>query len=106
MPKDGVRFDIAIALGLMVTSGQMPLVALQDVECLGEQALWGAIRPFQECCLLRWLRERTLIIPAVNTEKACLVSGVGIAVNHLLELVVHFNENAVIAPSQSSGLLH
>ncbi|KPB55453.1 Mg-chelatase subunit D/I family [Pseudomonas coronafaciens pv. oryzae] len=69
----------------MVTSGQMPLVALQDVECLGE---------------------RTLIITAVNTEKACLVSGVGIAVNHLLELVVHFNENAVIAPSHSSGLLH
>ncbi|RMP23989.1 Mg-chelatase subunits D/I family, ComM sub protein [Pseudomonas coronafaciens pv. coronafaciens] len=51
--------------------------------------------------------ERTPIIPAVNAEEACLASGLRvIAVNHLLELVAHFNGRTVIAPYQSSGLLH
>ncbi len=36
LPKDGGRFDLAIALGLLAASGQVPLTALQDVECLGE----------------------------------------------------------------------
>lgn len=58
LPKDGGRFDLAIALGLLAASGQIPLVALQDVECLGELALSGAIRPIQGCCLPRWRRVR------------------------------------------------
>ncbi|AAZ33836.1 Mg-chelatase subunits D/I family, ComM subfamily protein [Pseudomonas savastanoi pv. phaseolicola 1448A] len=110
LPKDGGRFDLAIALGLLAASGQVPLVALQDVECLGELALSGAIRPIQgvlPAALAARAAERTLIIPAVNAEEACLASGLRvIAVNHLLELVAHFNGRTVIAPYQSSGLLH
>lgn len=110
LPKDGGRFDLAIALGLLAASGQIPLVALQDVECLGELALSGAIRPIQgvlPAALAARAAERTLIIPAVNAEEACLASGLRvIAVSHLLELVGHFNGRTVIAPYQSSGLLH
>ncbi|MQQ37441.1 YifB family Mg chelatase-like AAA ATPase [Pseudomonas sp. SZ57] len=110
LPKDGGRFDLAIALGLLAASGQVPLVALQDVECLGELALSGAIRPIQgvlPAALAARAVERTLIIPAVNAEEACLASGLRvIAVSHLLELVAHFNGRTVIAPYQSSGLLH
>ena len=47
LPKYGGRFDLAIALGLLAANGQVPLTALQDVECLGELALSGAIRPIQ-----------------------------------------------------------
>ncbi len=42
-----------------------------------------------------------------DAEEACLASGLRVlAVNHLLELVAHFNGRTVIAPYQSSGLLH
>ena len=47
LPKDGGRFDLAIALGLLGANGQIPLAALQDIECLGELALSGALRPVQ-----------------------------------------------------------
>ncbi len=45
LPKDGGRFDLAIALGILAASGQLPGTALDGLECLGELALSGAIRP-------------------------------------------------------------
>ena len=110
LPKDGGRFDLAIALGLLAANGQIPLVALQDVECLGELALSGAIRPIQgvlPAALAAREAGRTLIIPAINAEEASLASGLRvIAVNHLLELIAHFNGQTPIMPYQASGLLH
>lgn len=47
LPKDGGRFDLAIALGILAGSGQLPIAALRDIECLGELALSGAVRPVQ-----------------------------------------------------------
>ena len=47
LPKDGGRFDLAIALGLLAASGQLPAAALEQVECLGELALSGALRPLK-----------------------------------------------------------
>ncbi|MHA7835354.1 MAG: YifB family Mg chelatase-like AAA ATPase [Algiphilus sp.] len=45
LPKEGGRFDLAIALGMLLASGQLPRDALQDVEVLGELSLSGAVRP-------------------------------------------------------------
>ena len=47
LPKDGGRFDLAIALGILAASGQVPAAALANLECLGELALSGALRPIQ-----------------------------------------------------------
>src|SRR5690554_3772031 len=45
LPKDGGRFDLAIALGILAASGQVPNAPLHDYECLGELALSGELRP-------------------------------------------------------------
>ena len=47
LPKDGGRFDLAIALGILAASGQVPAAALVQMECLGELALSGELRPVQ-----------------------------------------------------------
>ncbi len=44
LPKEGGRFDLPIALGILVASGQLPDNALEGYECLGELALGGGIR--------------------------------------------------------------
>ncbi|THG69635.1 magnesium chelatase, partial [Pseudomonas sp. A-1] len=44
LPKDGGRFDLAIALGILAASGQLPAASLENLECLGELALSGALR--------------------------------------------------------------
>lgn len=44
LPKEGGRFDLAIAVGILVASAQLPEAPLQQLELLGELALSGEIR--------------------------------------------------------------
>lgn len=109
LPKDGGRFDVAIALGILAASGQIPAAALEHVECLGELALSGAIRSVQgvlPAALAARAAGRALVVPLANAEEACLASGLEvIAVEHLLQLVAHFAAREVIEPYVASGLL-
>ena len=109
LPKDGGRFDVAIALGILAASGQLPAAALEQVECLGELALSGAIRPVQgvlPAALAARAAGRTLVVPLANAEEACLACGLRvIAVEHLLQVVAHFAGRSVIEPYVASGLL-
>ena len=43
LPKGGGRFDLPIALGILVASGQLPAAGLDGVECLGELNLDGSL---------------------------------------------------------------
>ncbi len=110
LPKDGGRFDLAIALGILAASMQVPALTLDNMECLGELALSGAIRPVQgvlPAALAARAAGRTLVVPQANAEEASLASGLTvIAVDHLLQLVAHLNGHAPIKPFESSGLLH
>lgn len=109
LPKDGGRFDLAIALGILAASGQVPAIALEHLECLGELALSGAIRPVQgvlPAALAARAAGRTLVVPKANAEEASLASGLTvIAVEHLLEVAAHLNGQTSIAPYQAQGLL-
>ena len=44
LPKDGARFDLAIALGILAASGQIPKESLDQYEFAGELALTGELR--------------------------------------------------------------
>lgn len=109
LPKDGGRFDLAIALGILAASGQMPALALEQVECLGELALSGHIRSVQgvlPAALAARAVGRSLVVARENAEEASLACGLEvIAVEHLLQAVAHFNGQAPIAPFVSNGLL-
>ncbi|VVM70798.1 YifB family Mg chelatase-like AAA ATPase [Pseudomonas fluorescens] len=110
LPKDGGRFDLAIALGILSASVQVPTLTLDDVECLGELALSGAVRAVRgvlPAALAARKAGRTLVVPRANAEEACLASGLKvIAVDHLLEAVAHFNGHMPIAHYVSDGLMH
>lgn len=109
LPKDGGRFDLAIALGILAASGQLPADALSSLECLGELALSGAIRPVQgvlPAALAARQAGRTLVVPKDNAEEASLATGLSVlAVDHLLELVAHLSGQTPLAPYQPQGLL-
>jgi magnesium chelatase family protein len=109
LPKDGGRFDLAIALGILAASGQVPAEALANLECLGELALSGALRPIQgvlPAALAARAAGRTLVVPRANAEEACLASGLTVlAVEHLLELAAHLTGQTRLEPYQAVGLL-
>ena len=78
LPKEGGRYDLAIALGILAASGQLPVQALADVEVLGELALTGELKPVDGVlpAALATAREaRRLIVPAANGAEAALAAG-------------------------------
>ena len=66
LPKDGGRFDLAIALGILAASVQVPALMLDDIECLGELALSGEVRAVKgvlPAALAARKAGRTVIVP-------------------------------------------
>ena len=44
LPKEGGRYDLSIAIGLLIASGQLQTNLIQDYELIGELALTGELR--------------------------------------------------------------
>ena len=79
LPKEGGRFDLPIALGILAASGQIPLSALSDKEFIGELSLTGdcrSVRGVLPSALAVAKVNRSLILPADNVAEAALVEQV------------------------------
>jgi len=94
LPKEGGRFDLPIAIGILAASNQLPANELFDYEFAGELALSGELRPIIgeiPLTLACQSAGRTLIVPEANAEKSQWVNANKvIAVNHLQQLFPHF----------------
>jgi magnesium chelatase family protein len=78
LPKEGGGFDLPIALGMLAASKQIPNIAFDDHEFLGELSLNGELRSVRGV-LPAAIRcrdsKRILVIPTVNAAEAALVKG-------------------------------
>jgi len=104
IPKDGGRFDLPIALGIIQAKHKRRWQS-ENVELLGELALSGELRPVTgiiPAALAAKAAGRRLIVPAANAMEASLVPGVrASAAAHLLEVIADLdgsNALPVIAP--------
>ena len=93
LPKEGGRFDLAIALGILAASRQIPDSELLDYEFAGELALSGELRAVQGILpmVLQTCRaQRTLVIANDNIDEATLVKDARIiAGKQLLTITAH-----------------
>ncbi|MEO5622380.1 MAG: magnesium chelatase domain-containing protein, partial [Dokdonella sp.] len=93
LPKDGGRFDLPIALGILAANGMLPHAALADCEFIGELALSGELRPVRGVlpAVLHATRAgRRVVVPRENGAEAALVSGADVRVaGSLLEVCAH-----------------
>jgi len=80
LPKEGGRFDLPIALGILAASGQIDRDALQGFEFLGELALTGEVRQIDgvlPAVLAAAQAGRRLVVPAGNGAEAALAGDAG-----------------------------
>jgi magnesium chelatase family protein len=102
LPKEGGRFDLPIALGILAASGQIPLQSLSGYEFIGELALSGELRSVRgviPVALAAREAGRSLVLPRENAAEAALVSGLDIyPVQHLLEICEHLIQGNRISP--------
>jgi magnesium chelatase family protein len=100
LPKEGGRFDLAIALGILAASGQIPTTALETYECVGELSLGGELRKINgtlPVALHTKKAQRKLILPIENASEALLIQEVALFPAHnLLEVCAHLNGQKII----------
>jgi len=104
LPKEGGRFDLAIALGILAASGQIPKSGLEGYECVGELSLGGELRPITGALPVAiQCRDaaRQLILPVGSLAEATLIRDVQLLpANNLLEVCAHLSGKALIAPPE------
>ena len=93
LPKEGGRFDLPIALGILAASNQLPLSSLSNKEFIGELGLTGelrAVRGVLPSILAASQANNELILPLVNVDEAALIDGAtSYGASHLLEVCGH-----------------
>ena len=107
LPKDGGRFDLPIALGILAASGQMASERLSAYEFVGELALSGDLRAITGALpagIAAIAAGRRLIVPLPNLTEASLVAPKdALAAQHLIEVARYLNDQAPLHPAIDAG---
>ncbi|MBY6211267.1 YifB family Mg chelatase-like AAA ATPase [Microbulbifer agarilyticus] len=89
LPKAGGRYDLAIALGVLAASGQIPGETLEQFEFIGELALSGGLRPVPgglPAAMACGDSGRILVISAESAPEAALIKTPVKSANSLLQV--------------------
>ncbi len=107
LPKDSSRFDLPIALGILVASGQLPTEALAGQEFAGELSLTGELRPVRGALAMALSARaagRAFVLPEGDAPQAALAEGARILpARSLLEVVAHLAGEAPLAEYAASA---
>jgi magnesium chelatase family protein len=100
LPKEGGRFDLPIAIGILVSSGQLEDACseLDECELYGELSLSGELRAMKAvlpAALAASVARHPVIVPHVNAAEAALVKDCEvIAARHLRDVCAHLGGTA------------
>ncbi len=102
IPKQGARFDLAIAIGILAASAQLPDAPLAGLELIGELTLSGRVRPVHGVLPVAVAARQaghSLALARANAAEAALVGGLEILpLDGLLQLCAHLTGRERIAP--------
>lgn len=106
VPKDGGRFDLPIALGV-VQAVHRRHWSLLDTEFIGELALSGELRPVTgalPAVLAAKTAGRRIVLPEGNANEASLVDGAKVSVaSHLKEIVSALDQGPALKAPAARG---
>lgn len=102
LPKEGPSYDLPIALGILLASGQLD-ADLKDSLFLGELSLDGSLRHTKgvlpQVILAKEKGFAKVFLPSQNAKEAAIIDGIKIySVSDLSELFRHLTGQVVISP--------
>lgn len=102
LPKDGAAYDLPIAVGVLIASGQLEWSA-GNTYFYGELSLDGTLRPTRGILLLALHAAKkkgaTIFVPAPSAAEASVVAGVKVLpVGALVDLVRHMTGEKILLP--------
>ena len=102
LPKEGGRFDLPIALGILAASDQLSLAKISAYEFAGELALSGQLRAIKGAlpfAIGTRKAQRNLVIPADNAFEAAMPQdNMVYAARTLREVCLHLENTKLLAP--------
>lgn len=102
--KEGTAYDLPIAIGLLASSGLIPLERLKNFLFLGELSLNGELRPVKGALPIALLAAQKkfegLLLPDCNAPEASVVEGVSVyGIKNLSEAVEFLGGRLLKEPS-------
>lgn len=80
--KTGSHYDLAIAIGYLLSTNQIKRFETNDKIFLGELALDGSLRPVKGVLSItetaKRMRYKSIFVPVENTEEASVISGISV----------------------------
>lgn len=115
LPKESGRFDLPMAIGILVASGQVPGKLLSELEFAGELSLSGELRPIRGALAMVLAcqdAQRRFVLPLDSAQEAVLAQAAEVlAATSLLEVCAFLNGQAplqtpVPVADQAPGAQH
>ena len=110
LPKDGSRLDLAIAVGILVASGQLSERVLSESELVGELALDGQLRAISGVLSIAHASKNAnhrIIVPLDNGHDAACIHGLEvIAATSLKQVCQYLNGEIQLAPFEYQSQQH
>jgi magnesium chelatase family protein len=104
LPKEGCRFDLPIAIAILVASRQLPGQEIAQYEFAAELALSGELRPFKGAlpfAMATQKAKRSLIISQGNADEAALCADLPVyPARHLLDVCAHLTGRQLLIRQQ------
>jgi len=104
MKKTGGRFDLAVALGILAASRQIPADGIAPFEFYGELALSGELRSVPgilPAAVKAAAADRPIVVPMANAAEAALAGGRLLAAESLLQVTAMLREGREAQPGSS-----
>jgi len=109
LPKEGGRFDLPMAVGILAASGQIPQDRLPQYELAGELALTGALRPIAGALATTLGAKRVgrkFILPVLSAQEDALVDAANVpSADTLLAVCAHLTGRETLAPASRLDVL-
>ncbi len=111
LPKDGSHFDLALAVSLLVATGQLRQTEVDNALFAGELSLDGTLKPVRGAVTIaeatKAAEVRSLFIPAAQASQAALIDGVSVyGVATLKEVFLHLKGIALLLPAERPRVPH
>ena len=107
LPKESGRFDLPIALGIIIASGQLRAIDLDQYEFAGELSLSGELRPIRGAlamCVRAGKLNRAFILPTESAAEAVLAGSTTVLpAKTLLDVCAHLTGAQTLTPQPAGA---
>ena len=103
--KEGAAYDLTLAIGILIASSQIQAEEIESYVIMGELSLDGSIKPIKGALPIAIQAKeegfKNLILPIENVQEAAIVDDINVlGVDHLLEVIQHFEGEKIIIPTE------